>query len=140
MMLRCLRMALAASIAAVMATSAVAQPVFASAGTAGQQIMVKQCTATYALAAQWTTGFVANVTVTNTGTELITGWTVIIVYPDPAPIIQQSWNIALVQNGNTVTIRPRVWNTNLPPGASVSVGFVAAGTTTTPTSVTCVPD
>jgi endo-1,4-beta-xylanase len=132
-------MALTVLIAAIMATIAVEQPAYASAGTAGSQIMTRECTATYAVGAQWTTGFLANITVTNTGTETLFGWTVIIVYPDPAPIIQQSWNITLVQSGNTVTIRPAPWNTNLPPGGSVDVGFVAAGTTSTPTSVTCVP-
>jgi len=139
MMLRSLSMALAAILAAAMATVAVQPPVSAAPSTADSQIMAAECTATYTVGAQWTTGFVANITVTNTGTEPLVNWTVTIVFPDPAPIIQQSWNITLVQNGNTVIIRPKPWNNILPPGASVTVGFVGAGTTSSPTSVTCTP-
>ena len=147
MMLRSLRVALAAILAAAIATVAVQPPIYAAPDTAGTAetsaaqtgVMAAECTVTYAVAAQWTTGFVANVTITNTGTEPLVNWTVTIVFPDPAPIIQQSWNITLVQSGSTVIIRPKPWNTNLPPGASVGVGFVASGTTSTPSSITCTP-
>lgn len=139
MMLRSLRMAAAAILAATIATVAVGQPAYAAPAPAGSQIMVAECSATYVVGSQWATGFVANITITNTGTEPLVNWTVIIVYPDPPPIIQQAWNITLVQNGNTVIIRPRPWNTILPPGASITVGFIGAGTTSVPTSVTCVP-
>ena len=139
MMQRSLRMALAALLAATVVTVAVQPPVSASVSPAGSQITVAECTATYVIGAQWATGFLANITVANTGTEPLVSWTVTIVYPDPAPIIQKSWNITLVQSGSTVIIRPKPWNTNLPPGASVSVGFVASGTTSTPSSITCTP-
>src|SRR4051794_34398972 len=42
----------------------------------GQANAAAGCSASYATQSQWATGFVAGVTVTNTGTTALTGWTV----------------------------------------------------------------
>lgn len=99
----------------------------------------KRCSATYKLVNQWSNGFQAEVTVTNTGTVPLTGWTVVITFPN-GQIITQLWQAVYTQAGGVVTVRNETYNGNLPPGASTTFGFTAnwSGGNGVPT-VTCTP-
>ncbi|MGN9838351.1 cellulose binding domain-containing protein [Nonomuraea sp. H19] len=92
------------------------------------------CVATYKNAGQWQGGFQGEVTVKNTGTTTMSGWTVRWTFADGQQI-SQLWNGTLSANGAEVTVRNVGWNGSLAPGASATFGFLASwnGANTAPT-------
>ncbi|MEO3795711.1 cellulose binding domain-containing protein [Nonomuraea sp. B10E15] len=99
------------------------------------------CTAEATVQTQWGTGYVIQpLTVTNTGTTTITGWTVTFTLP-AGHTLTGSWNGATTVSGQTVTIRNAGHNGTLAPGASAGgVGFQASrpnGDTALPSGYTC---
>ena len=96
----------------------------------------RACEATYALVNQWPGGFQAEVTVKNTGSSPINGWTVQWTLPSGQSIIQL-WNGDLSTSGSNVTVRNVSWNGNVPAGGSTSFGFLGSGTGQLSSSLTC---
>ncbi|WP_245647206.1 lytic polysaccharide monooxygenase [Microtetraspora niveoalba] len=96
------------------------------------------CAATYTIANQWQGGFQGEVTVRNTGTASIGGWTVGWTLPS-GQTITQVWNGTATQSGGSVTVRNVGYNGALAPNASTTFGFLgnASGAVTAPSSVTC---
>ncbi|NUP82909.1 MAG: cellulase family glycosylhydrolase [Nonomuraea sp.] len=98
------------------------------------------CTAAGTVQTQWNSGYVVQpVTVTNTGTSGINGWTVTFTLP-AGHTITGSWNATLTTSGQTVTARNAGYNGTLGAGASTSFGFQVSrpnGDTATPSSYTC---
>jgi cellulase/cellobiase CelA1 len=95
------------------------------------------CSVTYRLAAQWATGFVAELIITNTGTVPIR-WEVLMRYLN-GQRITQSWNVVLTQTGDVVRMTGG-WNSILLPGQSVTVGVIGTHTgINNPPEVICVP-
>ncbi|RVX47691.1 GDSL-like lipase/acylhydrolase family protein [Nonomuraea polychroma] len=92
------------------------------------------CTATYKNAGQWQGGFQGEVTVKNTGTTPMNGWTVRWTFANGQQI-SQIWNGTLSASGADVTVRNVNWNGSLAPGATATFGFLASwnGTNTAPT-------
>jgi lytic cellulose monooxygenase (C4-dehydrogenating) len=82
------------------------------------------CTATYAIASQWSGGFQADIRVT-AGSTAITGWTVSMQFPD-GQTVGQSWNASVTSNGTAATARNVDYNGNLAAGASTSFGLIGA--------------
>jgi len=80
------------------------------------------CRAAYATSAQWAHGFVAGVTITNTGAAAINGWTLSFTFGGDQRITD-AWNAAFSQSGAAVAMRNAAWNGVIPPGASVRVGM-----------------
>jgi hypothetical protein len=70
---------------------------------------------------QWAGGFTANVTVTNTGTSALSGWTVGWTYPGDSKITN-AWNATVSQSGAAVTAKNMAYNGTLAAGASTSFG------------------
>uniref|UniRef100_UPI0031D9D8DD cellulose binding domain-containing protein n=1 Tax=Saccharothrix mutabilis TaxID=33921 RepID=UPI0031D9D8DD len=93
------------------------------------------CAVTYRVTNQWTGGFQGEVTVRNTGTSALTGWTLEWTFAN-GERVTQVWNAVGAQNGNLVTARNESWNATLAPGAAVTPGFTATGTPGTPTAFT----
>ncbi|RKT19896.1 cellulose 1,4-beta-cellobiosidase [Streptomyces sp. 1114.5] len=95
------------------------------------------CSATYAVANDWGSGFTANVTVTNTGTAATKSWTVTWSWAGNQQITN-SWNATTAQSGSAVTATSQSYNGALAPNATTSFGFQAtsAGGNTAP-SLTC---
>jgi lysophospholipase L1-like esterase len=91
------------------------------------------CAATYKTIGQWQGGFQGEVTVKNTGTAPISGWTVRWTFAD-GQRINQLWNGAPTTTGSEVTVRNLTWNGSLAPGATTTFGFLASwnGTNSTP--------
>jgi lysophospholipase L1-like esterase len=85
----------------------------------------KQCTAAYKVTNQWPGGFGADVTVTNSGSTAITGWTVVLTYAN-GQVIQQLWNGTYTQSGGTVTVKNMSYNGSLNPGGNAWFGFNAS--------------
>jgi cellulase/cellobiase CelA1 len=86
---------------------------------------------------QWPGGFSANVTITNSGSTTINGWTLKFTFPG-TQIITQLWNGQLTQTGSQVTVQNLSYNATIAPGGNVSFGFNGSwsGSNPSPTSFT----
>jgi cellulase/cellobiase CelA1 len=100
------------------------------------------CRVTYS-ADTWAGGFVANVTITNTGTTTVNGWALRFTFPGDATVTNM-WNAAPTQSGRTVDARNLSYNVTIAPGATAGFGFQAgfatngnAPTTFTLNGTTC---
>ncbi len=83
----------------------------------------------------WPGGFTANLTVTNTGTSTINGWTLKFSFPGSQQVTQ-GWNGVFSQSGNQVTITNASYNGTISPNGSVNPGFNGSwsGSNPNPTS------
>jgi O-glycosyl hydrolase len=86
------------------------------------------CQVSYATQSQWAGGFVAGVTITNTGTSAISGWTLKFTFGGDQKITS-AWNGTATQSGENVTITNAAYNGSIAPGASTSAGFQGTWTT-----------
>ena len=84
---------------------------------------------------QWQGGFTANVTIANTGTTAINGWTLAFTFPGDQKITN-AWNGVESQSGEAVTITNESYNGAIPAGGSTTLGFQGTWTSsdTSPTS------
>jgi Glycosyl hydrolase family 48/Cellulose binding domain/Putative Ig domain len=84
---------------------------------------------------QWQGGFTANVTIANTGSSAINGWTLTFTFPGDQQITD-AWNGAESQSGESVTIKNESYNAAIAAGASTSLGFQGTWTAsdTSPTA------
>ena len=73
----------------------------------------------YAIANQWSGGFGASLTITNTGTTSINGWSLQFSFPN-GQTITQLWNGSYTQSGANVTITSLSYNGSISPGQQVS--------------------
>lgn len=79
------------------------------------------CRVTYA-ADSWNNGFVATVTVTNTGSSAINGWALGFTLP-AGQSVTNSWNAGLTRASGAITARNVSYNGSLAAGGSASFGF-----------------
>ncbi|MEV6212072.1 glycoside hydrolase family 9 protein [Kitasatospora sp. NPDC051914] len=95
------------------------------------------CTVAYKVENAWGTGFTATVTVKNTGTTQVAGWTLGWTYPGNQKITN-AWNATVTQTGAAVTAKDAGWNGTLAPGASAAFGFQGtySGSNPVPTAFT----
>ncbi|GAA3764791.1 lytic polysaccharide monooxygenase [Plantactinospora mayteni] len=94
------------------------------------------CTATYRSTGSWSGGFQAEVTIRNSGTTALSGWTTQWSWTN-GETIGSLWNGTHSQSGSTVTVRNVAHNGSLAPGASATFGFVGSGTSTGAPAPTC---
>ncbi|WP_345541283.1 cellulose binding domain-containing protein [Phytohabitans rumicis] len=87
----------------------------------------RPCRVTYTTQSQWTGGFVASVTVHNTGTTAIDGWTLAFTFAGDQRITN-AWNAAYTQSGAVVTARNADWNRVIPAGGSTTFGMQGSWT------------
>jgi alpha-galactosidase len=80
------------------------------------------CHVTYSTQSEWPGGLIANVTIANTGTVAIDGWTLGLTFPGDQKITS-AWGAAITQNGDSVTATNLSYNATISPGANVSFGF-----------------
>ncbi|WP_328794599.1 lytic polysaccharide monooxygenase [Herbidospora solisilvae] len=98
-----------------------------------------QCTVTAGIASAWNSGFQGSVTIRNTGSTPISSWTVTATVASGATVTS-AWNAAYTQSGTTLTFRPLSWNTTIPPGGTITIGFLSnfsGGGTPAVTAGTC---
>src|SRR5690349_15495197 len=86
------------------------------------------CRVTYA-ANSWNTGFTGDVTITNTGTTPVAGWTLTFSFPN-GQLVTGSWNTALTQRGATVSAANVSHNAGIAAGGTASFGFQGTHTGT----------
>jgi hypothetical protein len=95
------------------------------------------CKVVYTRVSEWPGGFVADVTVTNTGTAPISGWSIGFTFPGDQTVTS-AWNAAITQSGSTVTAANLGYNRVLNPAAATSFGLLGTWHTSDapPTSFT----
>ncbi len=78
---------------------------------------------TYAVSSNWGSGFQASMNLTNTQSSPVTNWTMSFSYN---AAISSIWNARVVSHtGNQYVISGLSWDSDLPAGATVSLGFIA---------------
>lgn len=96
------------------------------------------CAVHYTTTSTWPGGFGASITVTDTGTAAIDGWTLKFSFP-AGESVQSGWNGTFSQTGQDVTVTNASWNGAIPGGGgSVSIGFngTDTGQATAPSAFT----
>ncbi|GLH99012.1 extracellular catalytic domain type 1 short-chain-length polyhydroxyalkanoate depolymerase [Phytohabitans aurantiacus] len=84
------------------------------------------CRINYAVNA-WNTGLTASVTITNTGTTAVNGWSLGFTLPS-GQTITNGWNATYAPNSGAVTASNLSYNGTIAPNASVGIGFQATHT------------
>ncbi|MFI1720405.1 cellulose binding domain-containing protein [Streptomyces sp. NPDC020489] len=75
----------------------------------------------------WNTGLTSNITIANTGTTAIDGWSLAFTLPD-GQTITSGWNADYTPAAGRVTARNVSHNATIAPGSSVDIGFQATHT------------
>ena len=100
--------------------SASASPTSGPTGTAGS------CKVADAVNA-WNTGLTENITITNTGTSTVNGWSLVFTLAS-GQTVTSAWNAAISPSTGKVTATNLSYNGTLAPGASTTIGFQATHT------------
>ncbi|MFJ6738614.1 glycoside hydrolase family 48 protein [Streptomyces sp. NPDC091279] len=103
-------------------------------GTTPAQAAALQCSVDYTTN-DWGSGFTADLTLTNRGSDAINGWTLTYGYAGNQKLTS-GWNGTWSQSGQSVTVHNAAFNGTIAAGAAVSTGaqFTYSGTNTAPTS------
>jgi poly(hydroxyalkanoate) depolymerase family esterase len=80
------------------------------------------CHVSYTKSSEWAGGFVASLTVGNTGTSPISGWKLAFTFPGDQKITS-AWNATISQSGESVTATNVSYNAAISPGGSTSFGL-----------------
>lgn len=80
------------------------------------------CHVSYTKSSEWAGGFVASLTVGNTGTSPISGWKLAFAFPGDQKITS-AWNATVTQSGESVTATNVSYNAAISPGGSTSFGL-----------------
>ncbi|MGW1721789.1 glycoside hydrolase family 48 protein [Streptomyces sp. NPDC002306] len=117
------------------AVTALALPLsLLAAGTAPAQAAPLRCSVDYRTN-DWGSGFTADLTLTNRGTDAIDGWTLTYAYSGNQKLVS-GWNGGWTQSGASITVTNAPYNRTIAAGAAVGTGaqFTYSGTNTTPTA------
>jgi Cellulose binding domain/Glycosyl hydrolases family 18 len=122
----------AVSVAAVTAVAVTAAVVHASANGGSVTLHDAADSATplqasYQAGPSWGTGYSGQYTITNPGPAAVTGWTLAFTLPDGASLTSL-WDGSYTDDGGKVTVTNDSWDATIAPGATMTVGFEAAGT------------
>ncbi|MEU6281768.1 glycoside hydrolase family 48 protein [Streptomyces sp. NPDC047028] len=117
--------AVAAALALPLSTLAVRSTPAQAAGV--------QCSVDYKTN-DWGSGFTADLTITNRGTDTIDGWTLTYAYSGDQKLAN-GWNGTWSQSGQSISVKDAGYNATIAAGAAVSTGaqFSYNGTNTAPT-------
>lgn len=96
------------------------------------------CKVTYSVANQWSGGFQGSLTIANTGSTAINGWSLVFSFAN-GQTITQVWNANDTQAGSQVTLTNLSYDGTIAAGSSLSsIGFLGTwnGANTAPTAFT----
>ncbi|HXR64371.1 MAG TPA: cellulose binding domain-containing protein [Ktedonobacteraceae bacterium] len=96
------------------------------------------CHVVYSIVNQWSGGFQGSLSITNTGSSTLNGWSLVFSFAN-GQTMTQIWNASDAQSGSQVTVTNLSYDATIAPGATLnSVGFLGSwnGTNTVPTSFT----
>jgi endoglucanase len=106
-------------------TAGVLSPPSASVPVTTPQQTSTTCTVTYRIVDQWGSGFKAELTIANTGTTAINGWTLAFTFANGQSGVA-GWGAVWSQTGANVTATNLSWNNIIAPSATLSgLGFTA---------------
>jgi cellulase/cellobiase CelA1 len=97
------------------------------------------CTTAGAAQSQWNNGYVMQMTVTNSGSSTLNGWTSTATLP-AGHTLAGSWPITATVSGQVVSQRNQAWNGALAPGQTATWGFQVSkpdGNSQLPSNFTC---
>ncbi len=93
-------------------------------GTASSPTMAQSVSAAFTVTNDWGSGFQAGITLKNSGTSAVNGWTLEFDFPYA---INSIWNAQIVSHtANHYVIEDAGWNATIAAGASVSFGFTGS--------------
>ena len=111
-----------------------AAPTRAQATTTGNGGGTGTCHVGFTVVNSWNTGFQAALSIQNTGTTPINGWTLTWTFPG-SQTISQLWNGTATQTGTSVSVASMSYNATIAAGASYNdAGFTGNGAPGTPTN------
>jgi acetylxylan esterase len=84
------------------------------------------CRITYTVNA-WSTGLTASITIANTASSTVNGWSLVFTLPS-GQTITSGWNATYSPTSGQVTARNASYNGTIAPNASVNIGFQATHT------------
>ncbi|MFF3259354.1 cellulase family glycosylhydrolase [Streptomyces sp. NPDC002932] len=95
------------------------------------------CSVGYRLVGEWPGGFQGEITIRNTGTTAIDGWTLGFAFTD-GQTVTNMWGGVPVRTGGSVSVTPASYTSTIAAGGSVAIGFTGGrnGTNTAPASFT----
>jgi endo-1,4-beta-xylanase len=97
------------------------------------------CSVHYAVSSQWNSGFTGSISITNTSSTVINGWSLKFSFAN-GQTITQLWNGGVSQSGSSVTITNASYNASIPAGGTLNSppGFNGSwnGTNSSPTAFT----
>ncbi|MGW9494102.1 glycoside hydrolase family 48 protein [Streptomyces prasinus] len=117
------------------AAAALALPLtMLSSGSTPAQAAAVQCSVDYRTN-DWGSGFTADLTLTNRGSDVIDGWTLTYDYAGSQRLVN-GWNGSWSQSGKTVTVKNAGHNGRITAGGAVTTGaqFSYSGTNAAPSS------
>ncbi|WP_317454168.1 cellulase family glycosylhydrolase [Streptomyces sp. TRM68416] len=89
------------------------------------------CAVGYRVTDEWPGGFQGELTIRNTGTAAVDGWTLDFAFPD-SQTITNMWGGTPTQNGSAVSVASAPWTSTIPAAGSVTVGFTGTKGATNP--------
>ena len=103
-------------------------------GTTPARAAALQCSVDYRTN-DWGSGFTADLTLTNRGTDGIDGWTLTYAYSGNQKLTN-GWSGTWSQSGQSISVRDAGYNGKIAAGAAVSTGaqFTYSGTNAAPTN------
>ncbi|MGW2474557.1 cellulase family glycosylhydrolase [Streptomyces sp. NPDC001665] len=95
------------------------------------------CSVGYKVVGEWQGGFQGEITIRNTGTAAIDGWTLGFAFAN-GQTITNMWGGTPTQSGGSVTVKPASYTSTIAPNSSVTVGFTGnrSGTNAVPAAFT----
>ncbi|MGW5122738.1 glycoside hydrolase family 48 protein [Streptomyces sp. NPDC004069] len=105
-----------------------------STGSTTAHAAALQCSVDYTTN-DWGSGFTADLTITNRGTDAVNGWTLTYGYSGNQQL-SNGWSGIWSQSGQTVTVKNESYNGTIAAGSAVNTGaqFAYSGTNTAPTN------
>ncbi len=113
-------------IGGVVVCAAVAGTAVALAGSA----QAASLGAAFTKTSGWSGGYTGQYVITNSSNQALSNWTLKFDLPSGTKI-SSLWNGKYTANGATVTVTGEDWDSSIPAGKSVTVGFVASGASAT---------
>jgi Cellulose binding domain len=97
------------------------------------------CSLTSTVTNSWPGGYQLQLTVLDTGTAALTGWSAAFMFGDTAESVTSSWNATVTQSGKQVTAVNASYDGALAAGGATTFGVVVTGSNSALSSLTCAP-
>jgi hypothetical protein len=97
------------------------------------------CSLSSSVVTSWSGGYQLQLTVTNTGTAALAGWTAGFVFADTAESVSTSWSAAVSQTGTQVTAVNDSYDGAVSAGGSTTFGMTVSGSNSSLSALTCAP-